>query len=421
MRKKQHVRTTNTSIAAPHTLQKSVGRKFLTGKDIGIIVVLFALRRTILFTLSYVADRFLPYAPSFPYAYYIFPLMRLPRWLYSFANFDGVHYLTIIRQGYGETDLVQAFFPFYPIVLIPTLHTIVNQFASDLVVGLFISALSFFGCLLLWKKFMTELYGSRVAWYSLLALMFFPTAFFFSTLYTESTFFFLILSSLYAAHKKKWLMAGLLAACASATRVTGIFLIPALLVELWTQQITQRVSPSSLLLFFRTQWKQILCITVGALGLLGYMVFLNQYFNDPFYFAHVQSAFGAGRESRVILYPQVLFRSLKILLTSRPFDWKYFSYVQDFLAGTAALVPLLLISKKVKLSFTVFSLLSFLLPTLTGTFSSMPRYLLLCFPLFIWLGMRMEKNKVFRWLWFPTTLFFLLLNTLLFIQGYWVA
>ncbi len=152
------------------------------------------------------------------------------------------------------------------------------------------------------------------------------------------------------------------------------------------------------------------------------MYYLYREFSDPLYFFHVQSEFGGGiRQETVILYPQVVWRYIKILLTARPFDLKYFSYVQEFVTGTIGLILLLYSVTKTRLSYIIFSLLAFLLPTLTGTFSSMPRYILVCFPIFILLSIWSEKSKIFRYTWFTISGILLLLNTVLFIQGYWVA
>jgi hypothetical protein len=373
--------------------------------DLKIIVALFLARRGFLFLLAIFADKFLPYAPSFPYAYYIFPLMNLPRWLYSFANFDGVHYLTIASQGYLFEDYIQAFFPLYPAILIRSLHEFTG--INPLLLGLMISNVAFLAFLFVWKRFITKLYGDRVAWCSLIALLIFPTSFFFGALYTESLFLLFVMLAFQAAYSKHWYQAALWTALASGTRVTGVLLVPAILTEMWVQK--------------EWNWKNVFKVLLGTSGLLAYMAFLQNNFKDPLLFSHVQAAFGAGRDSKLILYPQVLFRSIKILLTARPFDWKYFAYVQEFIAGAGGLIALAFAAKKVRASFSVFALLSFLLPTLTGTFSSMPRYLLTCFPLFILIGWFAQKHPRRMILWWIVSAVLLVINTLLFIQGYWVA
>jgi len=75
--------------------------------------------------------------------------------------------------------------------------------------------------------------------------------------------------------------------------------------------------------------------------------------------------------------------------------------------------------KRIRISYLIFSFLAITIPTFTGTFSSMPRYVLVAFPLFIVLGL--IKNKLMKI--FLLSIFFLLLSifTLLFTSGHWVA
>lgn len=373
--------------------------------DFSLIFSLFLSWRLGLFVLSRLADRLLPYHPSFPYADTLLTVLFVPRWEYSFANFDGVHYLTIARLGYERAANIQAFFPLYPElmkVISQTLHL------NIVTTGLIISNIAFLVLLFVWKKLITKLYSEKTAWYSTLALLVFPTAIFFGAIYTESLFLLFVLLAFYAGYQKQWWLAGIWTLLASATRVTGIFLLPALLVEMWQAK--------------QISLKNLIGLALGSLGLLGYMGFLQQHYHDALSFMHVQSSFGAGRESsKLVLYPQVVWRSLKILLTSRPFDWKYFTYVNEFLAGTLGLVGILAAVRKIRLSFLVFALLSFILPTLTGTFSSMPRYLLTCFPIFIALGFLGEKQPWIYRLWILISIALLIINSVLFLQGYWVA
>ncbi|MCA9373378.1 hypothetical protein KC921_04775, partial [Candidatus Woesebacteria bacterium] len=152
------------------------------------------------------------------------------------------------------------------------------------------------------------------------------------------------------------------------------------------------------------------------------MLYLNQTFADPLLFLHVQSQFGAGRSQSLIIYPQVIWRYLKILATARPFDLKYFAYTQEFIAGTIGLVTLVVAwLKKLPKSLVIYSVLAFLLPTLTGTFSSMPRYLLSAPAIIVLPAVLLAKKPHWLWLYLLFSTILLVVNTILFIQGYWVA
>ena len=128
-----------------------------------------------------------------------------------------------------------------------------------------------------------------------------------------------------------------------------------------------------------------------------------------------------GRQETIVLWPQVVYRYIKILLTARPIDWKYFSYVQDFVLSIGVAIGIYLARKKIKLSWLIFSVLTYLLPTLTGSFSSMPRYILVIFPLWMWLAHKLSQPSRWRCCYYLVSVILLMINTILFTQGYWVS
>lgn len=397
------------------------------------LTAIFILWRSLLFVIGYLANSILVYLPSFPYA----PTLAtygLPQWLFSWANFDGVHYLTIINKGYFGTGLIQAFFPLFPLSI-----KYLNFINNSLITGLIISNFLAFGLIISFYLF-TKRFFKKKAWLSLIVLLLFPTSFFFGAYYTESLFLILVLNSFIMADKKKWLWAGIFAALASATRVIGILLVPALLIEYFLENKTlfeiikllkdntlksTRKNRKILICYIKEKLsiksiKSISLIMFGTIGLFSYMTYLWLRYDDPLYFFHVQAEFGGGRQESFIYYPQVVFRYIKILITARPFDLKYFAYVQEFIAGTVGLLLIFISSKKIKLSHLIFVIGAFLVPTLTGTFSSMSRYILICWPIFFVIT-DLLKNKRTRYLYLILSTILLIINTILFIQGYWVA
>ena len=378
--------------------------------------------KVFLFFVGLSAPILLLYDPSFPYASSLLAKSGLPNYIYSWVNFDGVHYLTIADKGYVGTGLIQAFFPLFPI-LTKVLNMVVNNlFLAGLMLNFGI------GFLLLktWKKIVDLEIGVNAKDWGTYLLFLFPTALFFNAFYSEALFLFLALWSFLNARKGQWLKAGLIAALASATRLVGVFLVPALLVELWIQK-TAECQAQGLAscyhprYFWQRYWKQIVAILTGLLGLIAYMIYLQLEFNDPLYFYHLQAEFGSGRQESIVLYPQVVWRYLKILWTARPFDLKYYAYAQEFLVGILGLAGIIWSWFRVRKSYVVFSALVFILPTLTGTFSSMPRYFLASFSVFLLMIKLLEHRKATRLIWLSLSTLWLIFNTILFIQGYWVA
>lgn len=368
----------------------------------------------LIFITSLAAPKFLPYQPSFPYSAELLASSGLPQFFYSLANFDGVHYLTIINKGYVGTGLIQAFFPAYPLIIFLISEVLP---ISKIVIGVGISLISTY----LATKLILNLYSQNNLNKNLLilALFSFPTSFFLATMYSEGLFLMLVLATFLMADRKKWLIAAMIAAVASATRIVGVLLVPALLIELWDEK-KYHLSYAQVREYFVSNFKIILTIGLGTTGLLAYMLYLNYNFSDPLFFIYVQEEFGSGRSESLISYPQVIFRYLKILITARPFDLKYYSYVLEFISGTVPLALLLLHYKKIRKSHLFFSVMAILIPTLTGTFTSLPRYVMVAFPIYYLLAITLNNSK-YKIPYFVISTFLLIINIILFVQGYWIS
>lgn len=361
-----------------------------------------------------VSQFFLPYQPSFPYTQQL-DIYDVPDYLRKWAHFDGVHYLTIAQIGYAHVGLIQAFFPLYPLLI-----EIANYFMGNtLLSGLVLShAFAVLGILSFYYLVKIN-YNQAIAWKTTVLFLCFVSSFYLRSVYSESLFLTLICLSLICAKKRWYVWAGVAAACASATRITGVLLYPSLLLLVWFQD--------------RRKISAYLAVSLAPLGLLAYMQYLHRIFGDYFYFFHVQSEFGTSRQTSLVPLPQVIYRYLKILTTVKPIDWKYYAYVQEFLASMAALFVLLrwtlshFFKKSAKennhllISLLFFTWGSYLLPPLTGNFSSMPRYLLLCFPLFIYLATLWNNKSRWQFFYLTISLILLIINIVLFAQGYWVA
>ena len=355
--------------------------------------------------------------------------------LWSRANFDGFHYLSIARNGYGYLE--QMFFPFYP-KLIRFFCPLFNSFIFS---GLFISSLFFILCLKLLSDLLSgEGENKKAIKKTLLFLVLFPTSFYFLSVYTESLFLFLILLSFWLARKKKWLLAGLTAGLTSYTRLVGICLLPALVCEYYESESGRKMKEriksvrigliykfriEYLIYFFKSRWvhlKNLFFIFLSAWGLLAHAYYVKKTCDGWLYFIKIRPSFGGQRLANKLIMPyQVFWRYLKMIFTVNPKSFIYFNVWFEFL--TALLFLGLLAwgwykrkQNKIKTSWLVFSSLVYLLPTLTGTFSSMPRYVLTCFPCFLVLA----KLKLPKIIYFFSGAL-LLLCAALFARGYWIA
>lgn len=345
----------------------------------------------------------------FPYVEEQLISTKLPYWLWSWGNFDGVHYLKIAKDFYSAY-YTQTFFPLYPMLTrLISLILFNNYFLAAFI----ISNLSLIGFIFIFCKLLIlDGFKEKLKWI-LLFLFIFPTSFYFGGIYSESLFLLLLISSLYCARRKKWLLAGLLGGLASATRLFGLFLIVPLIYEWIIQYRDSKKSQKQLL--------NLMTLILIPLGLVSYMVYLYFQFNDPLLFWHAQPAFGAARSGGWIVNPfQVVYRYLKILFTVSLISIGFWNALFEFVS--LIFVSWILIIghiRRLRPSYLMFSWISLIVPSLTGTLSSLPRYVLIIFPIYIILGtLKSFKIKIILSLVF---LVLLLISALLFTRGYWVA
>jgi hypothetical protein len=154
----------------------------------------------------------------------------------AFAQWDSDWYLDIADDGYREESA--AFFPLYP-GLVRALGLV---FGSHLVAGVLLSlAAAGVGAWAL-HAIARQVAGDAVARDSVLLLALYPTAFVFTSAYSEGLFLAFATTSFLAGLRGRPWLAGLLAGLAVATRLTGLALVPALVALFWPRtraQVTQ--------------------------------------------------------------------------------------------------------------------------------------------------------------------------------------
>lgn len=177
----------------------------------------------------------------------------------TFLRWDAPHFQFIAEHGYqnfGDERNFLVFLPLYPWVVM------VVQFIipSFLVAALLVSAVSsvaagYFIQSLVHRDGGDDSEANR----SLLYFFLFPTAYFLAMPYTEALFMALVLGSFVAARRGSWWWAGLLGGLACMTRIQGVIIGPALLVEAFHQERFRRIP-----------WKALWLALVPA----GFSVFL---------------------------------------------------------------------------------------------------------------------------------------------------
>lgn len=314
--------------------------------------------------------------PTFPYYYTLLSYVKdaaFALWGY----FDGVHYLRLISSGYQDLGS-QAFFPLYPL-LVRGISEVARL--SPYLSGILLSLGSLIGAL----TTLSYLYPTK-KYYYILSLLLFPTSFFFVGLYTESLFLLLSVIFFLLLRNKQYFLAAIIAGFASSTRLVGVFLSIALLAQL-LQPLPNKIT-------LKQYFTYLLLFLLSTSGFLIYIIFLWTKFNDPLMFLHVQSMFGAERSgSEIILLPQVIFRYLRMIITVDPSTFIYQRIWLELVSFIIASFAWLYNLKHLPKSISIYVGLSLLLPTLTGTLSSFPRYVLVLLPFL--LPSNMSKSRYY--------------------------
>lgn len=323
--------------------------------------------------------------------------------LLPWANFDGVHYITIAINGYTFDG---RFFPLFPFLI-----NLISYFFSGheryLISGFVISNLCFLLALMLLYKLVRKQFSEKIARQSIFFMLIFPTSFFFGSVYSESLFLFLALLSFYFAQKRKWFYASLTGFFLGITRLTGIFILPALIYELLKKE--------------KGDFKRFLPLLLVPTGLILFAIFNFSKWGDALYFINAHGQLGNSRSVDSIILPfQTIYRYLKILTTIPYYQYEYWIAALELSTFLfAAFLIYIAWKKKINPGFLIFSLFSFLAPVLTGTFSGLPRYVVTIFPIFIVLAL--IKSKIFKLIYIVISPILLVIFLTLFTKGYFVA
>ncbi|MCW4009328.1 MAG: glycosyltransferase family 39 protein [Candidatus Bathyarchaeota archaeon] len=347
-------------------------------QSVKVAILIVVLAKLLVFGLGYAAYLSSPEQPQPS------PLTVLThQFARPLAPQDGPHYLDIAKNWYiGDPSLDASnfivFFPLYPVLirLITVDLSYMGLSASALIVS---NVCSVIALIFLYK--LTKLdFDDNVAVKAVLFLSIFPTAYFLSAPYTEGLFFVLAISSLYFARLSKWPLAGVLGFLAALTRISGLLMLPVLLVEYLHQK----------------GWKprkiglNVLWTSLTAAGFLVYLNINNQIWGTPFKFMEIQ------REH---------WYNTMDPLTGLTRTWGWANngvFPENLILGVAPLAfavfgaAMLAFGclRRFRPSYLVYMLLSWMLALATSMWISVPRYIMAMFPMFILLGTLTQRKTV---------------------------
>ncbi|HEY7122860.1 MAG TPA: mannosyltransferase family protein [Ktedonobacterales bacterium] len=335
--------------------------------------------------------------PAFQHATYPLSLTMWARW-------DGVWYVLLAAQGYApQVNILDAFFPAFPGLI----HVVGVLFGGNyLLAGVLVNRVLLLLTVMLFTQLVREESGDQAAKLAPLYFVLVPAAVFLLAVYTEVLFLLACVACFLAMRHQRWWLAGLCCALATATRLPGIILAGAVLVE-GIQQ--------------RQFWRGMGAAAMGLAGLAAYAFYLLVALRDPLAFQHAYKL-GWGDRHFTLNVLAAPAQDILWLVTHWPWHGQgAFITLSYVLALVVDGILLLVMWRALRWSYRVFLLGNMLLPLLSGTLFAYNRYSLVLFP-FLLVACRWTATRpTLRQTVLLTMGCFSVLNIVLFTASYWVG
>lgn len=332
-----------------------------------------------------------------------YSVLHLPSWLsFSFA-WDSGWYSSIVLKGYPNTiSPVYAFFPLFPFIV-----NIVSKIGVHfLTVGFIINIVASFLASLALYKLAREFISEKYSLYTVLLFLAFPMSFFLFSFYTEAVFCALSFWAIYFARKQSFAYASILTMFCTATRLIGLLvMIPVVLEYLRAKQYSINKFDYNVLWF-----------GLIPLGLITYMVY--SYIQVGSYFAMFE-AYKLGEWTYQSFQPNFVLTliraSIQIGKTGE------FLVLLPLLCWVGFATIIFLVRKKLPLSYVVYTIVSLIFIVLNGNVTSVNRYVLPLFPVFIAVVMLLRNKEVLLSLLIAVLMFCQGAFFVMFANGYWIG
>src|SRR4051794_39416848 len=304
------------------------------------------------------------------------------------ARWDSAWYLDIAHSGYAGPST--AFFPLYPVLVRG--FALVSSPGALLAAAYVVSLAALVGALYLMHRLVTlELRSREVARDAVLMIALFPGALWFGALYSESLFLLLSVGAFYAARTNRWAWAGGCAALASAPRSAGVVLLVPLVLLGWDSR--------------ERRLRDLGWIALAPAGLVIYSVYLAASIGDGFAYLHLQEfwfrsfagPFGAVPDGAVAAWDglrQILSgQRAHVYFTEAGGDpgspaWHS---VELFAFPVRAVAGVVGVWSRLPRAYGAYVVVALALPLSFPVgpqpLMSLPRFLAVLFPLFMWLAL----------------------------------
>lgn len=319
--------------------------------------------------------------------------------LESLLRWDAGSYVKIADVGYTG-DGLEAFFPVYPLMM----RTLGKVVGDTVTAGLLISNVAFVIDAILIYILARSALSILASQRAVALFVFHPATIVLSSVYTESLFILLATGSLLLARKQRILPAVVLAGIATATRMPGVALIPAIALY------ALRGSGFRLRFLRARHVLGLLATVLVPIGLLFFALHLKRKVGDPLAFLHAGALW-----KRSLAPPWAAFRNF--FAYNGPiigFNWC------ELVTVSMAIVAAALGFFVLELPLAVFTVVSLMLPLSSSIISSTQRYTATAVPLYLVLAIashRAMPRLMILSVWFAASAF----TATMFVLGYWAG
>jgi hypothetical protein len=304
----------------------------------------------------------------------------------EFNRWDAPHYVDIAKNWYNTNPAADAynfivFFPLYPILIRAITFSFDYVNLSALIVSNVCSIVAF---IYLYKLTKLE-FNDSVAQKAVVFLSIFPTAYFLTAPYTEGLFFATIIASFYYARLGKWALAGGLSVLAAFSRLGGLLMVPVLIMEYLHQKGWK----------LRQVDARILWASLGIAGFLIYLGINYQVTGNAFMFMEIEKNHWFNTLNPLQGLDQAIY-------------WTFnYTYPENFTIGLSPIIfaafglatvissNIVGLQRRLRPSYVLYMLLTWMLAVSTSWWVSVPRYVMAMFPMFMLFGLISRRKIVF--------------------------
>ncbi len=367
-------------------------------KDFQKVVLLFVIYKIFVISIAFSAQFIIPPAISHTQQ------MTDNIFLNPFAQYDGTAYLYIAQNGYTNDfgEIHQPNYHWYP--LYPMLIRAFSVIGYDLAAFLIANIASFFAVTFFYLLAFEN--NKKTARRSVFFMLFFPTAYFLTMMYTEALFIALVTASFYYARRGQWQYAAIAGFLTALTRPQGILLFFPI-AYIYARQKDLLRKPLASLHKIKLDVLYVFAVPLGT-----FLFMLYQYFTTGDFFIQIKSIAIGGVPRGGFPWDGYVYSIAAIFRDTTFINISY--HIFNIFIMTFFLFLAYMTWKKLDREYFVYFAISLAVLLFSQNFFGIGRYLFVIFPAFMVMPYMEGRNKKLLYLFYAgfiaMTVFFVLLH-----------